>query len=315
MAVFVYAENINGVYKKAAFEAVSYAKAIAGKTGDSVTAISINSTDSSDLLYKYGADEVVNVKDAGLKNFSAKAYAEAVNQIADGNIIVFPHTTDASSVAPMLAIQKNYSLITNVIDVPESTSPFQVKRKAFSGKGFMHAKADAAGVIVTVSQNAFGVKENIASGSEEVKELSIANEDTKVINHEQSSGKLDLKEAEIVVSAGRGMKGPENWGMIEDLANVLGAATACSKPVSDIGWRPHTEHVGQTGKAISPNLYIAVGISGAIQHLAGVNSSKTIVVINNDAEAPFFKSADYGVVGDAFQIIPALTEKIKALKA
>ncbi|WP_374445130.1 electron transfer flavoprotein subunit alpha/FixB family protein [Epilithonimonas sp.] len=314
MAVFVYAENINGVYKKAAFEAVSYAKAIAAKTGDSVTAISINPTDSSDLLYKYGADKVVNVKDAGLKNFSAKAYAEAVNQIADGNIIVFPHTTDASSVAPMLAIQKNYSLITNAIDVPESTSPFQVKRRAFSGKGFMHAKADAAGVIVTVSQNAFGVKENAASGSEEVKELSIANEDTKVINHEQSSGKLDLKEAEIVVSAGRGMKGPENWGMIEDLANVLGAATACSKPVSDIGWRPHTEHVGQTGKAISPNLYIAVGISGAIQHLAGVNSSKTIVVINNDAEAPFFKSADYGVVGDAFQIIPALTEKIKALK-
>ncbi|SDF18221.1 electron transfer flavoprotein subunit alpha/FixB family protein [Epilithonimonas hungarica] len=315
MAVFVYAENINGVYKKAAFEAVSYAKAIAAKTGDSVTAISINPTDSPELLYKYGADKVINVKDAGLKDFSAKAYAEAVGQIADGNIIVFPHTTDASSVAPMLAIQKNYSLITNAIDVPESTSPFQVKRRAFSGKGFMHAKADAAGVIVTVSQNAFGVKENPASGSEEVKELSIANEDTKVINHEQSSGKLDLKEAEIVVSAGRGLKGPENWGMIEDLANVLGAATACSKPVSDIGWRPHTEHVGQTGKAISPNLYVAVGISGAIQHLAGVNSSKTIVVINNDPEAPFFKSADYGVVGDAFQIIPALTEKIKALKA
>ena len=315
MAVFVYAENINGVYKKAAFEAVSYAKAIATKIGDSVTAISINPTDSSDLLYKYGADKVVNVKDAGLKNFSAKAYAEAINQIADGNIIVFPHTTDASSIAPMLAIQKNYSLITNVIDVPESISPLQVKRRAFSGKGFMHAKADAAGVIVTVSQNAFGVKENAASGSEEVKELSITNEDTKVINHEQSSGKLDLKEAEIVVSAGRGLKGPENWGMIEDLANVLGAATACSKPVSDIGWRGHNEHVGQTGKAISPNLYIAVGISGAIQHLAGVNSSKTIVVINNDPEAPFFKSADYGVVGDAFQIIPALTEKIKALKA
>ncbi|KFC21433.1 electron transfer flavoprotein subunit alpha/FixB family protein [Epilithonimonas lactis] len=314
MAVFVYAENINGIYKKAAFEAVSYAKAIAAKTGDSVTAISINPTDSSDLLYKYGADKVINVKDEGLKNFSSKAYAQAVNEVFDGNVIVFPHTTDASSVAPMLAIQKNYSLITNAIDVPESTSPFQVKRRAFSGKGFMHAKADAAGVIVTVSQNAYGVKENAASGSEEVKELSITNEDTKVINHEQSSGKLDLKEAEVVVSAGRGMKGPENWGMIEDLANVLGAATACSKPVSDIGWRPHTEHVGQTGKAISPNLYVAVGISGAIQHLAGVNSSKTIVVINNDAEAPFFKSADYGVVGDAFQIIPALTEKIKALK-
>ena len=314
MAIFVYAENINGVYKKAAFEAVSYAKAIADKTGDTVTAVSINPNDSSDLLYKYGASNVINIKDDGLKNFSAKAYAQAVNEVANGNIIVFPHTTDASSVAPMLAIMKNASLITNALEAPESTSPFHVKRKAFSGKGFMHAKADAATVIVTVSQNAFGIKENPVSGSEEVKDLAVSNEDTKVLSHEQSSGKLDLKEAEVVVSAGRGMKGPENWGMIEDLANTLGAATACSKPVSDIGWRSHTEHVGQTGKAISPNLYIAVGISGAIQHLAGVNSSKTIVVINSDPEAPFFKSADYGVVGDAFQIIPELTQKIKALK-
>ncbi|QIG88800.1 electron transfer flavoprotein subunit alpha/FixB family protein [Chryseobacterium sp. POL2] len=315
MAIFVYAENINGVYKKAAFEAVSYAKAIADQAGDTVTAISINPTDSSDLLYKYGATKVVNVKDEGLKSFSAKAYADAVNQVAEGNIVVFPHTTDASSIAPMLAIQKNASLLTNVIAAPENITPFQVKRKAFSGKGFMIAKADATSVIVTVSQNAFGVKENIVAGSEEVKDLSIVNEDTKVISHEQSSGKLDLKEAEIVVSAGRGMKGPENWGMIEELANVLGAATASSKPVADIGWRPHAEHVGQTGKAISPNLYIAVGISGAIQHLAGVNGSKTIVVINSDPEAPFFKSADYGVVGDAFQIVPALTEKLKAFKS
>ncbi|MBU4538098.1 MAG: electron transfer flavoprotein subunit alpha/FixB family protein [Weeksellaceae bacterium] len=314
MAVFVYAENINGIYKKAAFEAVSYAKAIADKMGETVSAITVNPSDSSDLLYKYGANNVINIKDDGLKNFSAKAYAQAVNEVAKGNIIVFPHTTDASSIAPMLAIMNDYSLITNVLEAPESISPFQVKRRAFSGKGFMHAKADAQGVIVTVSQNAFGVKENPAAGTEEVKNLSVANEDTKVISHEQSSGKLDLKEAEIVVSAGRGMKAPENWGMIEDLASLLGAATACSKPVSDIGWRPHAEHVGQTGKAISPNLYIAVGISGAIQHLAGVNSSKTIVVINSDPEAPFFKSADYGVVGDAFQIIPELTQKIKALK-
>lgn len=314
MAVFVYAENINGIYKKAAFEAVSYAKAVAVQLGETVTAISVNPTDSSDLLYKYGADKVINIKDEGLKNFSAKAYAKAVSEVADGNILVFPHTTDASSVAPMLAIMKNYSLITNVLEAPESVTPFQVKRRAFSGKGFMHAKADASGVIVTVSQNAFGVKENPASGTEEVKNLTIENEDTKVLSHEQSSGKLDLKEAEVVVSAGRGMKGPENWGMIEDLAATLGAATACSKPVSDIGWRPHSEHVGQTGKAIAPNLYIAVGISGAIQHLAGVNSSKTIVVINSDPEAPFFKSADYGIVGDAFQIIPELTQKIKVLK-
>ncbi len=314
MAIFVYAENINGIYKKAAFEAVSYAKAIAEKNGDTVTAISVNPTDSSDLLYKYGANQVLNIKDEGLKSFSAKAYAQAVSEVADGSIIVFPHTTDASSIAPMLAIMKDYSLITNAIETPEIITPFQVKRRAFSGKGMMHAKAEAAGVIVTVSQNAYGVKENAVAGSEEVKNLSVANEDTKVLSHEQSSGKLDLKEAEIVVSAGRGMKGPENWGMVEDLANLLGAATACSKPVSDIGWRPHSEHVGQTGKAISPNLYIAIGISGAIQHLAGVNSSKTIVVINNDPEAPFFKSADYGVVGDAFQIIPELTQKIKALK-
>ncbi len=314
MAVFVYAENINGIYKKAAFEAVSYAKAIADQLGETVSAITINPTDSSDLLYKYGANNVINVKDEGLKNFSAKAHAQAVKEVANGNIIVFPHTTDASSVAPMLAVMNDYSLITNVLEAPESISPFQVKRRAFSGKGFMHAKADAQGVIVTVSQNAFGVKENPVAGTEEVKNLSIANDDTKVISHEQSSGKLDLKEAEIVVSAGRGMKAPENWGMVEDLANVLGAATACSKPVSDIGWRPHSEHVGQTGKAISPNLYIAIGISGAIQHLAGVNSSKTIVVINSDADAPFFKSADYGVVGDAFQVIPELTQKIKALK-
>lgn len=314
MAIFVYAENINGIYKKAAFEAVSYAKAIAEKNGDTVTAISVNPTDSSDLLYKYGANQVLNIKDEGLKSFSAKAYAQAVSEVAAGNIIVFPHTTDASSIAPMLAIMKDYSLITNAIETPESITPFQVKRRAFSGKGMMHAKAEAAGVIVTVSQNAYGVKENAVAGSEEVKNLSVANEDTKVLSHEQSSGKLDLKEAEVVVSAGRGMKGPENWGMVEDLANLLGAATACSKPVSDIGWRPHSEHVGQTGKAISPNLYIAIGISGAIQHLAGVNSSKTIVVINNDPEAPFFKSADYGVVGDAFQIIPELTQKIKDLK-
>ena len=314
MAIFVYAENINGIYKKAAFEAVSYAKAIAEKNGDTVTAISINPTDSSDLLYKYGANQVLNIKDEGLKSFSAKAYAQAVSEVAEGNIIVFPHTTDASSVAPMLAIMKDFSLITNAIETPESLTPFQVKRRAFSGKGMMHAKAEAAGVIVTVSQNAYGVKENAVAGSEEVKNLSVANEDTKVLSHEQSSGQLDLKEAEVVVSAGRGMKGPENWGMVEDLANLLGGATACSKPVSDIGWRPHAEHVGQTGKAISPNLYIAIGISGAIQHLAGVNSSKTIVVINSDPEAPFFKSADYGVVGDAFQIIPELTQKIKALK-
>ena len=313
MSIFVYTENINGSYKKTALEAVSYAKSVAEKAGTDVVAVSINPTDASDVLYKYGANKVIVLKSDALQNFNAKSYAEALATVVDG-VVVFPHTTDASSVSPMLAVIKNAALISNAVASPESVAPFQVKRKSFSGKAFMIAQAEGSNVIVTVSQNSFGVKENPVAGTEEVKEVSIANEGITVVNQEKASGKLDLKEAEVVVSAGRGMKGPENWGMIEELANVLGAATACSKPVSDIGWRPHTEHVGQTGKAIAPNLYIAVGISGAIQHLAGVNSSKTIVVINNDAEAPFFKSADYGVVGDAFEVIPALTQKIKALK-
>ena len=313
MSIFVYTDNINGSYKKTALEAVSYAKSIAEKTGADVVAVSINPTDPADVLYKYGANKVIALKSEALQNFNAKSYAEALATVVDG-IVVFPHTTDASSIAPMLAVIKNAALISNAVAAPESVAPFQVKRKSFSGKAFMIAKAEGNNIIVTVSQNSFGVKENPVAGTEEVKEVSVANEGITVINQEKASGKLDLKDAEVVVSAGRGMKGPENWGMVEELANVLGAATACSKPVSDIGWRPHTEHVGQTGKAIAPNLYIAIGISGAIQHLAGVNSSKTIVVINNDAEAPFFKSADYGVVGDAFEIIPALTQKIKALK-
>lgn len=313
MSIFVYTENINGHYKKSAFEVVSYAKAIADQAGTDVVAVSINPADSADALYKYGASKVITLKGDSLKNFNPHTYAEALASVTDG-IMVMPHSTDASSVAPMLAILKNTALITNAVAAPESISPLRIKRNAFSGKAFMKAETSAGNAVITVSQNSFGVKENPVSGSEEIKEVSFANEGISVIGQEKTSGKIDLKEADIVVSAGRGLKGPENWGLVEDLANVLGAATACSKPVSDIGWRPHTEHVGQTGKAISPNLYIAVGVSGAIQHLAGVNSSKTIVVVNNDPEAPFFKSADYGVVGDAFQVLPALTEKIKAFK-
>ncbi len=314
MSIFVYTENINGNYKKAAFEAVSYAKAVADKSGTDVVAISINPTDSAENLYKYGASKVIALKSDALKDFNAKAYAEALSSVVDG-VVVLPHSTEASSIAPMLAVSKNAALITNSVATPESVSPFQVKRKAFSGKAFMIAEAAGNQVIITVSQNSFGVKENPTSGTEETKDVSVSADGITVVSQEKALGKIDLKEAEIVVSAGRGMKGPENWSIIEDLANTLGGATACSKPVSDIGWRSHSEHVGQTGKAIAPNLYVAIGISGAIQHLAGVNSSKTIVVINNDAEAPFFKSADYGVVGDAFQIVPALTEKIKALKS
>jgi len=228
---------------------------------------------------------------------------------------VLPATNDASSFAPLLALKMNATLVTNLISAPSNVAPFTAERKAFSGKGIETIEVSEGSKVLTVLQNAFGLKENPVSGTEENANVSVGESKIKVLNVQHaSSDKIDLKEAEIVVSAGRGLKGSENWGMVEDLAKTLGAATACSKPVADIGWRPHSEHVGQTGKAISPKLYIAIGISGAIQHLAGVNSSKTIVVINSDPEAPFFKSADYGIVGDAFEIVPKLTEEIKKFK-
>ncbi|WP_395093792.1 electron transfer flavoprotein subunit alpha/FixB family protein [Vaginella massiliensis] len=317
MAIFVFAETHNGHYKKAALEAVSYGKAIADLAGDTVTAIAFNPTENSENLYQHGASKVVKVDNAALKNFDASLYAKAIAEVANGaETVVLPSTNDSSSIAPLLSLKLNAALVTNVEKAPSSVAPFTVDRKAFSGKGIETVAIEGAKVI-TVLQNAFGVKENAVSGTEESVSVAVSEADAKVkveAIEEASTGKLDLKEAEIVVSAGRGLKGPENWGMIEELADVLGAATASSKPVADIGWRPHAEHVGQTGKAIAPNLYIAVGISGAIQHLAGVNGSKTIVVINNDPEAPFFKAADYGIVGDAFEVVPKLTEEIKKLK-
>lgn len=317
MAILVYAESHNGQYKKAAFEAVSYAKAIADQAGDTVTAVAINATDASDSLYKYGANKVLKVTSDALKSFPPNAYAKVLADLKDGDTIVLPSTNDAASFAPLLALKTNATLVTNLTAAPTSVAPFTAERKAFSGKGIETIEVSDGAKVLTILQNAYGVKENPVSGIEEAANVSISDADSKVkvVKVEQaSSDKIDLKEAEIVVSAGRGLKGPENWGMIEELANLLGAATASSKPVADIGWRPHSEHVGQTGKAIAPNLYIAVGISGAIQHLAGVNGSKTIVVINNDPEAPFFKAADYGIVGDAFEVVPKLIEEIKKFK-
>jgi electron transfer flavoprotein alpha subunit len=317
MAILVYAESHDGHYKKAALEAVSYAKSIADKAGDTVTAVSINATESSDSLYKYGANKVLKVSNDALKSFSPNAYAKVLSELKDGDTIVLPATNDASSFAPLLALKTDATLVTNLIAAPSNVAPFTAERRAFSGKGIETVEVTEGAKVVTVLQNAFGVKENPVAGTEEAASVSVSEADSKVkvVKVEQaSSDKIDLKEAEIVVSAGRGMKGPENWGMIEELASLLGAATASSKPVADIGWRPHSEHVGQTGKAIAPKLYIAVGISGAIQHLAGVNGSKTIVVINSDAEAPFFKAADYGIVGDAFDVVPKLIAEVKKYK-
>lgn len=315
MSVYVYAENIEGVYKKTTLEAISFAKSIAEKNGENLVAIAINPTENPDILYNYGVNELVSIQGEGLAVFDANVYVDLISQEIDSEgVIVFPHSVQASSLAAMLAIKIDKPLISNVIELPENLSPIKIKRKVFSSKAFQLVEVEGKTAVLTLVQNSFGLKENQVSGQERVKNITESLSKIKLISKEKNSTTIDLKEADVVVSAGRGLKGAENWHLVEDLASVLGAATACSKPVSDIGWRSHSEHVGQTGKVIAPKLYIAVGISGAIQHLAGVNSSKTIVVINSDPEAPFFKSADYGVVGDAFKILPELTQKIKEVK-
>jgi electron transfer flavoprotein alpha subunit len=319
MSIVIYAESAEGKIKKVAFELASYAKKVASSMGTTVTAITINNANNSTLA-TYGVDKVVTVTNDKLNNFSAKAYADVIAQVVkkeEAQIVLISSSTDSLYVAPLVAVALEAGYASNVVALPESTSPFQVKRTAFSNKAFNLTEINTPIKVLGIAKNSFGLVENPSSLTEEsfMPNLNDADFGIKVQSVEKVSGKVTIADAEIVVSAGRGMKGPENWGMIEELASVLGAATACSKPVSDIGWRPHSEHVGQTGKPVAANLYIAVGISGAIQHIAGINSSKVKVVINTDPEAPFFKVADYGIVGDAFTVVPQLIEKLKAFKA
>lgn len=319
MSILIYAESAEGKIKKVALELASYAKKVATSMGTTVTAVTINNSDNS-ALAAYGVDKVLNVSNDKLNNFSAKAYADVIAQAAkkEGTqIVLVSSSTDSLYLAPLVAVTLEAGYASNVVALPVSTSPFQVKRTAFSNKAFNITEISTPVKVLGIAKNSFGLVEDAVAMTEEafVPSLNDADFGIKVENVEKVTGKVTIADAEIVVSAGRGMKGPENWGMIEELASVLGAATACSKPVSDIGWRPHSEHVGQTGKPVASNLYIAVGISGAIQHIAGINSSKVKVVINSDPEAPFFKVADYGVVGDAFNIVPQLIEKLKAFKA
>ncbi|WP_378185591.1 electron transfer flavoprotein subunit alpha/FixB family protein [Aquimarina sp. W85] len=319
MSVLVYTENEGGKFKKAAFEVASYARAIAKSLGTTVTAVTIGA-DKNDDLGIYGVDKVLNVQNDTLKTFNAKAYTDVLKQAAQkesAKVIVISSSADSKFIAPLLAVHLDAGYASNVVALPESTSPFTVKRTAFTNKAFNFTEINTDTKVVGLSNNAFGLHEDKVDVTVEDFEPTLSDDDftVEVTAVDRATDKVSIADAEIVVSGGRGLKGPENWGMIEDLAQVLGAATACSKPVSDMGWRPHSEHVGQTGKPVASNLYIAIGVSGAIQHLAGINASKVKVVINNDPEAPFFKAADYGIVGDAFEVVPQLIEKLKEFKA
>lgn len=319
MSVLIYTEFSEGKFKKVALELASYAKKVAESLGTTVTAVTVNAGDVS-ALGAYGVDKVLKVTDTKLDKFNAKAYADVVKQAAQkegAKVVILSSTTDSLYMAPIVAVGLEAGYASNVVALPVSTNPFQVKRNAFSNKGFNITELTSDIKVIALAKNSFGLVE--AQGAAAAEDFAVTLNDADfniaIQSQDKTTGKVTIADAEIVVSGGRGLKGPENWGMIEELADVLGAATACSKPVSDLDWRPHSEHVGQTGKPVAANLYIAVGISGAIQHIAGINASKVKVVINTDPEAPFFKVADYGVVGDAFQVVPELITKLKEFKA
>jgi len=317
MAILVFVESAEGKIKKTSLEAVAYAHGMGG----SVTAIALGATDAVELeaLGKYGAQKVLHVADEKLNQGIIQAYASVLSkamQDENADVLVLAGSTLGTPVAARVAAKTGASLASNVVELPDTSSGFVVKRSIYTGKAFARVELNNAKKVIGIKKNAAEVKEVGSPVSTTPYSVSLADADfaTRITSSEKATGEVLLPEANIVVSGGRGMKGPEHWPILEDLAHTLHAATGCSKPVSDMGWRPHHEHVGQTGVKVAPQLYIAIGISGAIQHLAGVNSSKCIVVINKDADAPFFKAADYGIVGDAFEVLPKLTAALKAAK-
>lgn len=317
MSILIYVETENGSFKKSAFEVASYAKGVADRLGTSVTAVAINANDAN-ALAKYGVQKVLHISNESLNTFTAKAYTSIIAEAAtdeNSDVIVLSSSANSKYISGLLSGKLKAAIASNVVKLPISTSPFTVERTAFTNKAFQQTTLTTNTKIILVSSNTFGLVENETTCEVVAFEPTIDANTVEVVSVDKATDKVSIADAEVVVSGGRGLKGPENWHLIENLAEVLGGATACSKPVSDMGWRPHGEHVGQTGKPVASNLYIAIGISGAIQHLAGVSASKTKVVINTDPEAPFFKAADYGIVGDAFEVIPKLTEKLKAFKA
>lgn len=317
--VLILADHTDGYFKKTAFEALSYGAKVAAQTGTTAEALVLGTIeDGLASLGKYGVTKVHQVKSEALNNFDAQVYtkvtAEAM-QATGAKILVLAHNNTGRAIAGRLSARLKAALVSAAVSLPDTSAGFAVKKIVFSGKAFANVSLKTDIKIISLNANAF--KPTAGEGTAEVSELNIAPDAAKVkmISSDKATGEIPLTEAARVVSGGRGLKGPENWGMMENLAKALNAALACSRPVADSDWRPHHEHVGQTGIAIAPDLYVAVGISGAIQHLAGVNRSKVIVVINKDAEAPFFKAADYGVVGDVFEVLPKLTEEIEKFKS
>jgi electron transfer flavoprotein alpha subunit len=316
MSVLVFIDQSEGHIKKSSFEAASYGAKVAEQLGTTAEGIVLGSvTDNVAALGNYGIKKVYTVADATLNSFDAQVYTKVIAQAAaNADVVIFSNTTTGKAVAPRLSVKLKAGLVSGAVALPDTSNGFTVKKTVFSGKAFANIGVTTAKKIIALNPNSFTII--TTGGTAEVEPFAATIDAAKVTvtNVDLVKGEIPLGEADIVVSGGRGLKGPENWGMITELAHLLGAATACSRPVADINWRPHHEHVGQTGLAIAPNLYIAVGISGAIQHLAGVNRSKVIVVINKDPEAPFFKAADYGIVGDAFEVMPKIIDAVKKLK-
>tara|TARA_B100001758_G_scaffold235462_1_gene235582 strand:+ start:1828 stop:2790 length:963 start_codon:yes stop_codon:yes gene_type:complete len=317
MAVLAYIESNKSKPKKNSYEIISYGRGLADKLSTELIVLSFN-IDSIEDLSNYGPDKILNIKNNDLSNFNIQKYADVIAQACNSlsiDIIIIGGSADSKYLAPSLSVKTNSSYVSNVVELPSSLEPFTLKRSTYSNKAFSDITIKNEKKLIGIYNNSFGIVEKKSNPELISIDIIIPDSTLTTDSVEHGSGDISIADADIVVSAGRGLKGPENWNIIEDLAKTLGAATACSKPVSDMGWRPHSEHVGQTGKPVATNLYIAIGISGAIQHLAGVSSSKVKVVINTDPEAPFFKAADYGIIGDAFDVVPKLNEKLKAFKA
>ncbi|WP_421919500.1 electron transfer flavoprotein subunit alpha/FixB family protein [Marinifilum sp.] len=322
MSVIAFAKNWNGKFKNSTYELVSYTKELANKLYTNLIVLSIGEVSYDELktLGKYGADRVIALNDAQFNVLTSRAYAKVISQLADkesASVIVMSDNNSGKAIAPRVSVQMKAGMVAAVQELPIDLDPFVVKKRVFSGKAFGHVQIDSEKKVLTIAKNCFGLVENQVDVSIEefTPEVDASLFKIQVIEEEEQKDKIILSDADLVVAAGRGMRSPENWGPVEELAEVLGAATACSRPVSDEGWRGHEEHVGQTGKVIAPKLYIAAGISGAIQHVAGISRSKCIVAINTDPEAPIFGVADYGIVGDVMDVLPRLTEAFKNSKS